>query len=65
MIYLILVLTIVNTILIFFFYKKQNMVNQQIIEALKTDTKEIDDISEENKQHIDDMLKMREMYESD
>ena len=65
MIYLILILTIVNTILIFFFYKKQNRVNQQIIEALKTDTKEIDDISEENKQHIDDMLKMREMYESD
>ena len=65
MIYLILVLTIVNTILIFLFYKKQNKVNQQIIEALKTDTKEIDDISEENKQHIDDMLKMREMYESD
>ena len=65
MIYLILVLTIVNTILIFFFFKKQNRVNKQIIEALKTDTKEIDDISEENKQHIDDMLKMREMYESD
>ena len=65
MVYLILVLTIVNTILIFFFYKKQNKVNQQIIEVLKTDTKEIDDISEENKQHIDDMLKMREMYESD
>ena len=65
MIYLILVLTIVNTILIFFFYKKQNKVNQQIIESLKTDTKEIEDISEEDKQHIDDMLKMREMYESD
>ena len=65
MIFLILVLTIVNTILIFFFYKKQNRIKQQIIEALKTDTKEIDDISEENKQHIDDMLKMREMYESD
>jgi len=65
MIYLILVLTIVNTILIFFFYKKQNRVNQQIIETLKTDTTEIEGISEENKQHIDDMLKMREMYESD
>ena len=65
MIYLILVLTIVNTILIVFFYKKQNRVNQQIIETLKTDIKEIEDISEENKQHIDDMLKMREMYESD
>ena len=65
MIYLILILTIVNTILIFFFYKKQNRVNQQIIETLNTDKKEIEDISEENKQHIDDMLKMREMYESD
>ena len=65
MIYLILILTIVNTILIFFFYKKQNRVNQQIIKTLKADTKEIEDISEENKQHIDDMLKMREMYESD
>jgi Na+/melibiose symporter-like transporter len=65
MIYLILVLTIVNTILIFFFYKKQNRVNQQIIETLQTDTKEIENISEDNKQHIDDMLKMREMYESD
>ena len=65
MIYLILILTIINTILIFFFYKKQNRVNQQIIKTLKTDTKEIEDISEENKQHIDDMLKMREMYESD
>ncbi len=65
MVYLILFLTIANTILIFFFYKKQNKANQQIIEALKTDTKEKDDISEENKQHIDDMLKMREMYESD
>ena len=53
MIYLILILTIVNTILIFFFYKKQNRVNQQIIKTLKTDTKEIEDISEENKQHID------------
>ena len=49
----------------FYFHKKQNRVNQQIIETLKSDTKEIEDISEENKQHIDDMLKMREMYESD
>ena len=65
MIYLVLVLTIVNTILIFFFYKKQNRVNQQIIETLKKDTKAIEDTSKENKQHIDDMLKMREMYESD
>ena len=65
MIYLILILTITNTAFMFYFHKKQNRVNQQIIETLKTDTKEIEDISEENKQHIDDMLKMREMYESD
>ena len=65
MIYLILVLTITNTVLIFYFYKKQNKVNQQIIEVLKAETEEIEAISDENKQHIDDMLKMREMYESD
>ena len=65
MIYLILVLTITNTFLIFYFYKKQNKVNQLIIEALKAETQEIEAISDENKKHIDDMLKMREMYESD
>ena len=65
MFYLILVLTITNTVLIFYFYKKQNKVNQQIIEALKAETEEIEAISDENKKHIDDMLKMREMYESD
>lgn len=65
MIYLILVLTITNTVLIFYFYKKQNKVNQQIIEALKAETEEIEAISDENKKYIDDMLKMREMYESD
>ena len=65
MIYLILVLTITNTVLIIYFYKKQNKVNQQIIEALKAETEEIVAISDENKKHIDDMLKMREMYESD
>ena len=65
MIYLILVLTITNTVLIFYFYKKQNKVNQKIIEALKAETEEIEAISDENKKHIDDMLKMREMYESD
>ena len=65
MFYLILVLTITNTVLIFYFYKKQNKVNQQIIEVLKAETEEIEAISDENKKHIDDMLKMREMYESD
>jgi hypothetical protein len=32
---------------------------------LKAETEEIEAISDENKKHIDDMLKMREMYESD
>ena len=65
MIYIILLLTITNTVFIFYFYKKQNKVNRQIIEALKAETEEIEAISDENKKHIDDMLKMREMYESD
>ena len=65
MIYIILLLTITNSVFIFHFYKKQNKVNQQIIEALKAETEEVEAISDENKKHIDDMLKMREMYESD
>ena len=65
MIYIILLLTITNTVFVFYFYKKQNKVNRQIIEALKAETEEIEAISDENKKHIDDMLKMREMYESD
>ena len=45
--------------------RDRNKVNQLIIEALKAETEGIEVISDENKKHIDDMLKMREMYESD
>ena len=64
MIYFILILTILNSALIVYCYKKQNDTNKKILEKLieKNDENES---SEENKQHIDDMLKMREMYESD
>ena len=65
MIYLILILTITNTAFIFYFHKKQTRVNKQIVEALFEDTKKKEEISVKNKQYIDDMLKMREMYESD
>ena len=65
MIYLILILTITNTAFIFYFHKQQTSVNKLIVETLLEDTKEKEEISVKNKQHIDDMLKMREMYESD
>jgi len=37
----------------------------KIIQALEADIKGVEAVSNENKKHIDDMLKMREMYESD
>ena len=46
-------------------YKKQNDTNKKILEKLIERNDENETSSEENKQHIDDMLKMREMYESD
>ncbi len=39
--------------------------NERILNSLKSREVEIEVNSEENKKHIDDMLKMREMYESD
>ncbi len=65
MIYLIVVLSIANTFLIIYFFNKQKKVNEKIIDALNPDTKNKDEVSDKNKKHIDDMLKMREMYESD
>tara|TARA_Y100000768_G_C23832930_1_gene612293 strand:+ start:111 stop:308 length:198 start_codon:yes stop_codon:yes gene_type:complete len=65
MIYWLLILIVFNTALIFYCYKKQSEVNMKIIQALEADTKEVKAVSNENKKHIDDMLKMREMYESD
>ena len=65
MIYFILILTILNSALIIYCYKKQNDTNKKILEKLIEKNDENETSSEENKQHIDDMLKMREMYESD
>ena len=65
MIYIILILTILNSALIVYCYKKQNETNKKILEILIEKNDENESASEENKQHIDDMLKMREMYESD
>ena len=65
MIYFILILTILNSALIVYCYKKQNDTNKKILEILIEKNDENESSSEENKQHIDDMLKMREMYESD
>lgn len=65
MIYFILILTILNSVLIVYCYKKQNETNKKILEILIEKNDENESSSEENKQHIDDMLKMREMYESD
>ena len=65
MIYFILILTILNSALIVYCYKKQNDTNKKILEKLIEKNDENETSSEENKQHIDDRLKMREMYESD
>ena len=64
MIYLILGLTISNTLLILYCLWKQKENNQEIIQELRSKKEETEIATEKNKEHIDDMLKMREMYES-
>ena len=65
MIYLILGLTISNTILILYCLWKQKENNQEIMQELRSKKEETEIATEKNKGHIDDMLKMREMYESE
>ena len=65
MIYLILGLTIFNTLLILYCLWKQKENNQEIIQELRSKKEETEIATEKNKEHIDDMLKMREMYESE
>ena len=65
MIDLILGLTILNTLFILYFFLKQKETNKEILQALRDRKQESEVITEKNKEHIDDMLKMREMYESD
>jgi len=65
MIYILLLMTVLNTALIIYFFIRQENTNRKILEALFKEDKKPESVSEENKKHIDDMLKMREMYESD
>ncbi len=65
MIYILLFITVLNTGLIIYFFIKQENTNRKVLEALFKEEEKSESASEENKKHIDDMLKMREMYESD
>ena len=65
MIYILLFITIFNTAWIIYFFIKQENTNRKVLEALFKEEEKSESASEENKKHIDDMLKMREMYESD
>ena len=65
MTYLILGICLVNTILIGVILVKQKELNLKLLNSLESKKEDIELNSLENKKHIDDMLKMREMYESD
>ena len=65
MTYLVLGICLVNTILIGVILVKQKELNLKLLNYLESKEEDIELNSLENKKHIDDMLKMREMYESD
>ena len=65
MLYLILIISILNTVLIIYLLKELRKEKDKIAELLDNSKSEKESPSEEDKKHIDDMLKMREMYESD
>ena len=65
MLYLILVISLLNTVLIIYLLKELLKEKEKIAELLDNSKSEKELPSEEDKKHIDDMLKMREMYESD
>ncbi len=65
MTYLVLGICLVNTILIGVILVKQKELNSKLLNSLESKEEDIELNSLENKKHIDDMLKMREMYESD
>ena len=65
MTYLVLGICLVNTILIGIILLKQKELNLKLLNYLESKEEDIELNSLENKKHIDDMLKMREMYESD
>ena len=65
MLYLILFISILNTVLIIYLLKELRKEKDKIAELLDNSKSEKELPSEEDKKHIDDMLKMREMYEAD
>ena len=65
MIYLVLGICLINTFLIGIILIRQKELNASLLDSLKSEDGEVETKSLENKKHIDDMLKMREMYESD
>ena len=65
MLYLILIISLLNTVLIIYLLKELRKEKDKIAELLDNSKSEKELPSEEDKKHIDDMLKMREMYESD
>ena len=65
MLYLILIISIFNTVLIIYLLNELRKEKDKISELLDNSKSEKELPSEEDKKHIDDMLKMREMYESD
>ena len=65
MLYLILFISILNTVLIIYLLKELRKEKDKFGELLDNSKSEKELPSEEDKKHIDDMLKMREMYESD
>ena len=65
MLYLILIISLLNTVLIIYLLKELRKEKDKIAKLLDNNKSEKESPSEEDKKHIDDMLKMREMYESD
>ena len=65
MLYLILIISILNTVLIIYLLQELRKEKDKIAELLDNSKSEKELPSKEDKKHIDDMLKMREMYESD
>ena len=65
MLYLILIISLLNTALIIYLLKELRKEKDKIAELLNNSKSEKELLSEEDKKHKDDMLKMREMYESD
>ena len=65
MLYLILIISLLNTVLIIYLLKELRKGKDKVAELLDNSKSEKELPSEEDKKHIDDMLKMREMYESD